>query len=91
MRIRGRAESASGDEVCVCVTTDALRKLRFSPNFSGRKRASGSRWLRARWARADYRCGQLCNSASGRHVLVKRCVCCLPDREFALSTPYRRA
>ena len=32
----------------MCVTTDALRKLRFSANFSGHKRASGSRWLRAR-------------------------------------------
>eukprot|EP01046_Picozoa_sp_COSAG06_P038622 COSAG06_NODE_4474_length_4217_cov_11.624089_4_plen_106_part_00 len=39
------------DEVCVCVATDALRKLRFSTNHSGHKRASGSR-LRARSARA---------------------------------------
>jgi hypothetical protein len=45
-------QSASGDEVCVCVATDALRKLRFQANFSGRKGASGSR-LRARGARAD--------------------------------------
>jgi hypothetical protein len=42
---------ASGDEVCVRVATDALRKLRFSANFSDHKRASGSR-LRARSARA---------------------------------------
>ena len=42
---------ASGDEVCVCVAADALRKLRFSANFSDHKRASGSR-LRARSARA---------------------------------------
>eukprot|EP01046_Picozoa_sp_COSAG06_P106141 COSAG06_NODE_52411_length_305_cov_6450.432039_2_plen_76_part_01 len=42
---------ASGDEVCVCVATDALRKLRFSANFSDHKRAPGSR-LRARSARA---------------------------------------
>eukprot|EP01046_Picozoa_sp_COSAG06_P030464 COSAG06_NODE_2894_length_6125_cov_53.442748_3_plen_168_part_00 len=40
---------ASGDEVCVA--TDALRKPRFSANFSDHKRASGSR-LRARSARA---------------------------------------
>ena len=40
-------QSASGDEVCVCVATGALRKLRFSANFSDHKRASGSR-LRAR-------------------------------------------
>ena len=45
-------QSASGDEVCVCVATDALRKLRFQANFSGRKGASGSR-LRARGARAN--------------------------------------
>ena len=51
------------------VATDALRKLRFSANFSGHKRASGSRWLRARPARADCRCGQLCSGASGSHVL----------------------
>ena len=35
----------------VCVAADALRKLRFSANFSDHKRASGSR-LRARSARA---------------------------------------
>jgi hypothetical protein len=45
-------QPASGDEVCVCVATDALRKLRFQANFSGRKGASGSR-LRARGARAN--------------------------------------
>ena len=44
-------QSESGDEVCVCVATAALRKLRFSTNHSGHKRASGSR-LRARSARA---------------------------------------
>ena len=36
----------------VCDTTDALRKIRFSANFSDHKRAPGSR-LRARSARAD--------------------------------------
>jgi hypothetical protein len=36
---------------CVCVPTAAMRKLRFSANHSGHKRASGSR-LRARSARA---------------------------------------
>ena len=44
-------QPVSGDEVCVCVATAALRKLRFSTNHSGHKRASGSR-LRARSARA---------------------------------------
>ena len=44
-------QPASGGEVCVCVSTAAMRKLRFSANHSGHKRASGSR-LRARSARA---------------------------------------
>ena len=56
--------------VCVCVTTDALRKLRFSANFSGHKTQEGSRWLQATFS-----------------VLVARCVCWLPDREFTLSLP----
>ena len=47
----GVGQLASGDEVCVCGATDALRKLRLSANFSDHKRASGSR-LRARSARA---------------------------------------
>ena len=42
-------QPARGDEVCVA--TAALRKLRFSTNHSGHKRASSSR-LRARSARA---------------------------------------
>ena len=81
-------QSASGDEGRqeagreVCVATGALRKLRFSANFSGHKRASGSR-LRARGL------GQLRSSASGSHVLVTRCVWCLPDHEFTLSLPDR--
>ena len=64
---------------CVCVAADALRKLRFSANFSDHKRASGSR-LRARPLRARG-FGQLRSSASGSHVLVTRCVWCLPDHE----------
>eukprot|EP01046_Picozoa_sp_COSAG06_P001445 COSAG06_NODE_47_length_29196_cov_53.194178_15_plen_74_part_00 len=31
--------------------------------------------------------GQLRSSASGSHVLVTRCVWCLPDHEFTLSQP----
>ena len=61
----------------VCDTTDTLRKLRFSANFSDHKRASGSR-LRARGL------GRPRNSASGSHVLVAREVCFLPDPEFTL-------
>jgi hypothetical protein len=43
-------QPASGDEVCVCDATNALRKPRFSTNHSGHKRAPGSR-LHARSAR----------------------------------------
>jgi hypothetical protein len=32
--------------------------------------------------------GQLRSSASGSHVLVTRCVWCLPDHEFTLSLPF---
>ena len=78
-------QSASGDEVCVCVATGAMRKLRFPANFSDHKRAPGSR-LRALRARG---LGQLRSSASGSHVLVTRCVWCLPDHEFTLSLPDR--
>jgi hypothetical protein len=72
----------------VCVATGALRKLRFSTNHSGRKRASGS-WLRARPARAGS--DSYCSSASGSHILVTRCVWWLPDPEFTLSLPLARA
>ena len=74
---------ASGDEVCVCVATGAMRKLRFPANFSDHKRAPGSR-LRALRARG---LGQLRSSASGSHVLVTRCVWWLPDLEITLSQP----
>jgi hypothetical protein len=64
------------------VSRPALRKLRFSTNHSGHKRASGSRLRSARGL------GQPRNSASGSHVLVTRCVWWLPDQEFTLSLPF---
>ena len=67
----------------MCVATDALRKLRFSANFSDHKRASGSR-LRARSARAGL---DSCAVARRAAVLVARCVWCLPDHGFTLSQP----
>ena len=66
--------------MCVCVATDALRKLRFPANFSGHKRAPGSRWLRARWARADCSCGQLRNRAPGSHFFSRYNRLQLPDQ-----------
>ena len=55
-------QSANGDEVCVCVATDALRNSvfrRISVAARGRRAAGSARAERARtWAAAQERVGQ---------------------------------